>query len=491
MNLEEQYGQLKERLNELYLTQLLDGVDAGDFSNIESIPETYTYRHLNALLYFIAGGMKHGEQYYEKIYNLVLAHGKAKIKEKTKNQEKIKIAFLVASSAQWPAEKVYWLMQENEKIDCYIVVCSYRDRDPKDAQYVFEKTYDFFVKKGYNVKKAYDFENDQTVTWEQNGGTPDVIVHISPWYGSFVEEYQIENLPLKCLNCYIPYGMYVSDNLTGDFASKYIYNKPFVNMLWRVYADSIINLHGYQLYGLLKGKNAKYSGYCKMDYFFEKKEFHEKELRKLWKMPEHKRPQEMKRVLIAPHHSVLDDMVVSYSTFHQNLYFLLYLAEKYKEEISFIYKPHPNLRHKSVQAGIFRDIDGYDAYVSKWDCLPNAKSVDEDDYLQLFASSDGMIMDSASFIAEYMYTNKPLLFLTKDTQAFNQLGKIAVENHYQAEGNDYYRIEKFLCDVILQGNDSKKVLRQQIFEEHLDYMHHNHCLASEYIYNDMITELEI
>ena len=62
MNLEEQYGQLKERLNELYLTQLLDGVDAGDFSNIESIPETYTYRHLNALLYFIAGGMKHGEQ---------------------------------------------------------------------------------------------------------------------------------------------------------------------------------------------------------------------------------------------------------------------------------------------------------------------------------------------------------------------------------------------------------------------------------------------
>ena len=75
-----------------------------------------------------------------------------------------------------------------------------------------------------------------------------------------MEEYQIENLPLKCLNCYIPYGMYVSDNLTGDFASKYIYNKPFVNMLWRVYADSIINLHGYQLYGLLKGKNAKYSG---------------------------------------------------------------------------------------------------------------------------------------------------------------------------------------------------------------------------------------
>ncbi len=61
-----------------------------------------------------------------------------------------------------------------------------------------------------------------------------------------------------------------------------------------------------------------------MDYFFEKKEFHEKELRKLWKIPEHKRPQEMKRVLIAPHHSVLDDMVVSYSTFHQNLYFLLF-----------------------------------------------------------------------------------------------------------------------------------------------------------------------
>ena len=43
-----------------------------------------------------------------------------------------------------------------------------------------------------------------------------------------------------------------------------------------------------------------------------------------------------------------------------------------------------------------------------WNALPNAKVVEEESYLDIFATSDGMIMDSASFIGEYLYVNKPL-----------------------------------------------------------------------------------
>lgn len=491
MDIMEQYGQLEEKLHELYLSQLLDGIDAGDFSDVKRIPPKYTYKHLNALLHFVGKGMQDGEQYYEKIYNIVTAHGKALIKEKLSRHEKIKIAFLVVSAAEWPAEKVYSMLSANKKIDAYIIVCPFKDRDTSDARHAFETTYRFFEKRDYNVKKAYDFEVGKTIAWEYNGGIPDIIVHVYPWYQSFIDEYQVENMPLRCINCYIPYGMYVADNVSGNFASNYVFNKEFTNMMWRVYADTETNLNGYRTYGLLKGKNVRYSGYSKMDCFYEKKAYGEEEIRQLWKIPENKQPQDVKRVIIAPHHSVMDNMPVSYSTFHQNLYFLLYLAQKYKDSISFIYKPHPNLRHKCVQAGVFRSLDEYDAYVDKWDCLPNAKKVEEDDYLQIFSTSDGMIMDSASFIAEYMYVDKPLLFLTKDTQAFNKFGEIAMKGHYKADGADYYGIEKFLQDVILQGNDSMKPLRQEIFQAYLDYKGHNHCLASEYIYNDIVSEFGI
>ena len=80
-------------------------------------------------------------------------------------------------------------------------------------------------------------------------------------------------------------GWYVADSLSGVYAKTAVYNKEMVNLMWRVYADSEANVAGYARYGLLHAKNARYSGFAKMDFFFEKKEYTEEQIRNIWKIP--------------------------------------------------------------------------------------------------------------------------------------------------------------------------------------------------------------
>ena len=65
-----------------------------------------------------------------------------------------------------------------------------------------------------------------------------------------------------------------------------------------------------------------------------------------------------------------------------------------------------------------------------------------------------MILDSASFIGEYQYTHKPMLFLTRDTQKFNALGDQLMEMLYRVDGRDFGGIANFIENVLVKGNDN-------------------------------------
>lgn len=477
MNLREQYIFL--------LNELMDGVEQGDFSG-DIIPEKYRYAHLFAV-FMLLDEFNGARKLYEQIYDLAVKCSTAEIKRKCAGGEKIKIAFLVISAAEWGLEKVYRMLEKDDRVECYVVVSPLTDRDLESRRDTYLQTVDFFEKNGYEVRGGCNEEFNIPVSWQEMGGIPDIVMHSSPWIQSMATEYQVINFPLMSLHYYIPYGFNVADGRMENYLERYVYNKEFVNMMTRVYADSEKALRSYQEYGLLHGKNVVYSGYAKMDYFYDHKIWDETEIRKLWKIPDGIKSQDMKKIIIAPHYSVSDSAVLRFSTFTKNAYFFLYLAKKYCNRLSFVFKPHPNLRLRAVEANVFESYEAYDAYLEEWNSLPNAKVVQESDYLALFDTSDGMILDSASFLAEYKYVHKPLLFLQRKGQKFNSLGKILLEGDYTARGEDYAEIEKFLQDVILDGNDVLSGKRQQIFEDELDYMKRGEGSASEYIYKDIIS----
>ncbi|MBP3198119.1 MAG: CDP-glycerol glycerophosphotransferase family protein [Butyrivibrio sp.] len=466
------------------IRELINGIDAGDFSQ-PIISDKYKWEHLLGL-FLMKDELDGGEKLFRELYDLATRSGEEYLRQKSHRGEKIKVTFQSYSAAQWPAGEVYRKFDKMPNINVNILVSPLVDRDNESTIDTYSQTRQWFLEHDYNIIDGLDLNSMESSGWENLGGFPDVLYQLSSWYGCLPIQQWFTQLPLRCLVAYIPYGMDVSDSSDGSYLINYIYNKDIVNLTWRVYAETQFTLDGYKKYQMLEGKNARYSGYSKMDYFYHEHVFDEKMLKSIWKIPEQVNVNTMKKIIIAPHYTILSKGDLCYSTFQKNLWFWIYLIKKYSDKISFIFKPHPNLRRTAVCTGLFGSYEAYDEYIKTWNDNANAKVVQEGDYLACFASSDAMIMDSASFIGEYLYTGKPLLYLIRPEQTFNAVGAKTLSAYYQAPGEDYMAIEEFIEDVVIGGNDPMADARKKIFEEEYDYVKINGQKASDYIVNEIL-----
>ncbi len=463
--------------------ELLTGIDNGDFAG-EMIPDKYKWEHLLAL-YVLRDSLDGAEQLFVQLYNLAIANAEKYISQKAQRGETINVVFQSYSAAQWPAADVYHRFENTPNVKVKVIVSPLVDRDEESSLDSYTKTLNWFRENGYNVAEGIEPNTHGIYDWERLGGYPDVLYQLSSWFMSLPRAQWYTKLPLRCLVAYIPYGMYLADNTDGSFAKQIVYNKEIFNTIWRVYCDSSFNLERYKKYQLLGGENVRCSGYSKMDFFYKDKKYIDEDIRRIWKIPEGKKSDKVKKIIIAPHYSVGDEGILLLSTFRRNAWFWIYLAEKYKDSVSFVFKPHPNLRHASVEHKMFRSYEEYDEYIDKWNNMPNGKAVQEADYLEIFRTSDAMIMDSGSFLGEYLYTGKPLLFLTRPEQCFMDIGKKVLDSYYKTSGENYAEIEKFIQDVVINGNDSMIEQRNKVFREEYDYLNANGMMASEYICNEI------
>ncbi|WP_026517138.1 hypothetical protein [Butyrivibrio sp. MC2021] len=469
--------------------ELCNGIDNGDLQRDE-IPDKYRWEHMEAL-FQLSHTMNGGQEMYEKIYDMVISSAERRLKKKAINGKKINVLFQSYSAAQWPAADVYNAILNDQRINVGVIVSPMVDRDEESRLNTYSQVKKWFIDRQYKIIEGLKEDNNSYIQWQDLQDVPDVLYITSSWYDSLPQGQRFTDLPLKCLVAYIPYGLYLANGVEGSYAKYAVYDKELFSLMWRVYCDCAKNLEGYQKYQYIKGKNVRFSGYSKMDYFYTPKEWSEEEINTLWKIPKGKKSSGVKRVIIAPHFSVGNTGHVLFSTFQKNCWFLLFLAEKYKDSVSFILKPHPNLRFASVAYGLFKSYREYDDYLQNWNDLPNCRVVQDAGYLDIFATSDAMIMDSGSFLGEYLYTQKPLLYLTRPEQAFLPIGDKVVNAYYRTPGEDYMGIESFLNDVVLRGNDPMKHAREEVFKEEYDYLSMNKIKASEYICKELFELMRV
>ena len=464
--------------------ELIDGIDKGDFSK-DIIPDKYRWEHLLGLL-LLKDSLDGGEDLFIQLYRKAIDSAKNYIRKKASSGQSIKVVFQSYSAAEWPAEEVYKRYQQTKGIETLVFVSPLMGRGKETAINSYSQTYDYFVQTGHRVYGGLDVETCKIKSWDDFGEAPDVLYQLSTWFTSLPEAQWFSRLPMRCLMAYIPYSLYLANNADGSYAVNSVYNKEIINLMWRVYCDTRFNLEGYKKYQLLKGENVRFSGYTKMDYFLDDKEMDAKEISNLWKIPVGNEEGKIKKIIIAPHYSVGNREIILYSTFKKNAWFWLYLAEKYKDKVSFVFKPHPNLRYVAVEEGLFKDYEEYDSYLQRWNDLPNAKVVQESSYLEYFVTSDAMIMDSISFLGEYLYVGKPLLFLTREEQRFLELGEKVVNAYYRVPGDDYSGIIDFIDDVVLSGNDFMKANREEVFDQEYNYVKQNGICASDFICKELL-----
>ena len=384
---------------------------------------------------------------------------------KIRRCEKIKLGFVGYDASMWCGDELYQLFERSGRYETTIFLCLRRDKKNvplvvKDFRFGAEQ----LKARGLNVMAI---ENDEDEVPKQ-----DAVICLTPYIAALAKAFRFETLTAETLLAYIPYGMNITPGLINV-------NLPIRMLAWKTFFTQ----KNEELFAALRSRGRLgappilYSGQPKFDYFFAEHDaqFDWKEAR-----------QNSARIIYAPHWTI--NVGMKFATFQYNHDFFYEYAKNHPET-SWVFKPHPNLLFAAVEDGVFAGREAFEEYLRKWDELPNARVVTGAYYQSIFASSDGMILDSASFVYEYQYTHKPLLFLTRETQKFSKLGEEIMERLYRVDGRDFDGIEKFIADVLIAKNDPMFEVRQRFFDERLNYVKDNGMTASEYIFNAIDREL--
>lgn len=392
-----------------------------------------------------------------------------KVKKKALNGLKIKVAFFATHASVWKYEGVYRLLDKDERFEPIVVVCPIENSGRDNMLEEMERTYMYFKKNHYNTIRTYDQHRDEYLDINKKVN-PDIIFYTSPYKGLIHDSYFIMNF-LDRLTCYVPYGLYVVN------INREMYDLTFHNLLWKAFYPTETHVRIAKKTARNCGENVINTGYPVLDNLV----YGTRIEGKLWEN------KSFKRVIWAPHHSIEKKGWLDFSSFLYYCEEMLRITEMFNKKVLFAFKPHPILKSKlynHVNWGKSRT----DNYYKKWDKGINT-FLHDDNYTDLFNSSDGLIFDSASFTAEYLATGKPSLFTFSDNYneiilQLNDFGKMALKHHYHGfNTNDIISFIENVCN----DEDSKKLERKKFYSKVL--RSNKNTSASNNIYNEITSSI--
>ena len=382
-----------------------------------------------------------------------------------RRKEKIKVAFVTDHAATWCGDKLYNLFAENPRFETTVFVCRGRESTLEDTRHDVEQ----FKAARINVVGVYDLEEE----------TPpqDVVFFLRPYHYEFSKGFQFDAMTPQTLLCYIPYAI-------GTALVHWNYNLHIFRLAWKNFFDTEIARKIFDENCTVGVPRSVVSGAPKMDLLLEDAD----KFKFPWKMT---RPDAVK-IIWAPHWSFeYNNPPENHATFPWNCRFMYEFAKEHPET-SWVVKPHPGLQKAAVNTGLFPSAEAYEEYMQAWNDLPNARVYTGGYYQSIFATSDGMIHDSCSFIAEYQFTHKPMIFLfNTPAEQFTELGEKILEVSYIVDGRNHEQIAAALQKIFIEGNDTMFDERLRIFDELLNYRKRNGMSASEFIFNAVAEELQI
>lgn len=367
------------------------------------------------------------------------------------NNEKINICFLVNMASMFPAEEVMCRFIDDIKYSVKLVIIPDIRFGNADMYRIYKQTFEELSQKYSDIifHSVEIDENTKEVTmWNNPLENADIICYPSPYNVSYSLYNPYYAVLTNTLSFTINYGYYRS------IFDRYIYNLDDYNNFWKVFLETNINYEEYRIYGQCEGSNSVVIGYAKMDRYAKYQHIH---------------TNKRKKIIIAPHYSVNENTnrLLMLSNFEKYADLFLELPKKYPN-IDFVFRPHPVL-FTTLKKENFWGEKKVEDYIKKMKAHKNVVYSTEGDYLEIFASSDGIIQDCGSFLVEYLYTGKPCCYMLKsknDIQdKFNELGIKCLEHTYLAYNED--EIINFIEDVIIKENDYMKEERVSFAEKEI------------------------
>lgn len=353
-----------------------------------------------------------------------------KLLSNLKEKSQIKVIFIVIHRSVWKTDAVFQAMQADPLFEPRILIVPTLGRDLAWARAEFQQAEAFFNQKKYPVSSVSPEDNVETAITVLRDLNADIVFFTNQNNLTFTTFY--DYVLGHYLTCYVPYAINVS-RLNNYQAN---YNMPFHNLVWRIFIPHSVANKNYRRVQAIHGRNVTVTGYSALEALVTE----DRERVDQWK------PLGLKRVIWAPHHTV-DMPALPYANFLRYADYFLELVEKYSGRVQWCFKPHPLLKPKLLKHPDW-GLQRTEKYFNFWLSRPHTQ-LELGQYANLFRNSDAMIHDSGSFLAEYLYVNKPVLYLWSSpgvTTFFNEFGLEALAACERADTED--DICEFIEDLI-------------------------------------------
>ncbi len=243
---------------------------------------------------------------------------------------------------------------------------------------------------------------------------PDVIFRQSQWDPDVPAAFATAELTFARL-CLVPYEtMSLIETPVDDGELNPSYDCPYYRSAWRVFhANPMIRSVALRHAVSANPGHHVVTGHPKADVITRALASAEPE------------PQRPFTVLWSPHHSITDEWN-RFGTFHQTAFEMVNLA-KLHPDWHFVLSMHPALVTRIDNPAPPLTHDFVERFRTQWSQLPNTEFFPGGDYAPLFAHSDALVSDGLSWLLEYQFAKKPVIFLERpDHRRFNDVGERAL-----------------------------------------------------------------
>ena len=356
-----------------------------------------------------------------------------------RKKNKIRVLFVVSQLPKWKTESLYQAMQAHSRFEPILGVAL------GNVDYPTMETEKLNVLLNYIREKRYEYTELRLTADIQERIKPDIIFYQEA-DGGINQSIFFSSLH-DILFCYSCYGI-----LT--LTEKSLYNSPYHNICWQWFVESPLIIDYAKIVMSNKAKNLYYTGTPIVDELLAD--------RNTFADPWKYQKQPKKRIIWAPHHTIgIGKEEINYGCFLEIAEDMKMLAEKYCDHVQWVFKPHPSLKQKLYYLW---GEERTNAYWTFWSDTNNCQ-LEEGKYIALFKYSDAIIHDCSSFTAEYLYMQKPCMYLVNGKEhPLNSFGSACYDQYYK--GKSVQDVEQFVVNVI-NGLDPRREERHHFFQEYL------------------------
>ena len=394
----------------------------------------------------------------EGLFQLTFERNRAKIKR----GEKVRVAFLHMYATEIQDLNLFDLMLESPLFDPYFIAVPVLFGDQQHLEFNYDRTLRELTGKygDDRVLSGYDIQTGECTDYTSQF---DLASTNTPYDDLTKVYFQSRYWAAKGVPVmYIPYFYMGLCRVTRENLQRIDFN-----FFWKVFVPNRFTKSLAKEYMANKGKNIYVTGYPKYDNIAAVTS----------------NPRTRKKIIIAPHH-LIGNTILDRGGFREYAEFLQRLPSKYPQ-VDFVFRPHPQLFETLKKYWPIGDINNW---LNHFLSNKNVSYSIEGDYITQLADSDALIHDCGSFVAEYLYFNKPCAYLYRKGVDYKtmqlKLGQQCLEEYYPIrEENDWYR---FIEDVVLNGKDIRKNRRESFAKKHIMI---NHPHATQAIYGIIAKEM--